>query len=174
MNTNVKTAKMLTRYNAWANHLIFEAVEQLPPQEITKERDTVFKNIVYTLNHCYVIAQIWQAHLEGREHGFTARNTKDCPPIDLLHAAQKEIDNWYINLSDNLSSDALNEMIHFTFIGGTKGAMTREEILIHIVNHTSFHRGFVADMFYQIPARPPTTDLPVFLQNMRNEGLPLI
>ncbi|MFA6037415.1 MAG: DinB family protein [Legionellales bacterium] len=164
MMTNVKTAKMLTRYNAWANNLIFEAVGKLPPDEILKKRDTVFKNIVYTLNHSYVIAQIWKAHLEGREHGFTARNTKDCPALDLLREAQKEIDQWYITLSDSLSSDSLNEIIHFTFIGGTKGAMTREEIIIHIVNHTSFHRGFVADMFYQIPATPPTTDLPVFLQ----------
>jgi uncharacterized damage-inducible protein DinB len=170
MTTNVKTVKMLTRYNAWANNLIFEAAEKLPPDEITKERDTVFKNIVYTLNHSYVIAQIWKAHLEGRDHGFTARNTKDCPPLELLRVAQKEIDQWYITLSDSLSSDALNEIIHFTFIGGTKGAMSREEIIIHIVNHTSYHRGFVADMFYQIPVTPPTTDLPVFLQNMRTQS----
>src|SRR5258708_32381229 len=43
--------------------------------------------------------------------------------------------------------------------------MTRAEILLHIVNHTSYHRGFVADLFYQVPgARPPTTDLPVYLR----------
>ncbi|MFI4956619.1 MAG: DinB family protein [Gammaproteobacteria bacterium] len=172
MTKNVKTANMLTHYNAWANNLIFEAAAKLPPDEIIKERDTVFKNIVYTLNHCYVIAQIWKAHLEGREHGFAARNTKDCPPFDLLREAQKEIDQWYITFSDSLSIDSLNEIIQFTFIGGTKGAMTREEIIIHIINHTSFHRGFVADMFHQIPAIPPTTDLPVFLQKVhRSSGI---
>lgn len=41
--------------------------------------------------------------------------------------------------------------------------MTRAEILLHVVNHTTYHRGFVADMFYQIPSKPRTTDLPVFL-----------
>ena len=59
----------------------------------------------------------------------------------------------------------MNEFVHFTLIGGTKGSMTRGEILYHVVNHTTYHRGFVADMFYQIPVKPPTTDLPVFLQN---------
>jgi len=56
--------------------------------------------------------------------------------------------------------------VHFTLIGGNKGVMTRAEILLHIVNHTSYHRGFVADLFYQVPGapRPPTTDLPVFLR----------
>ena len=41
--------------------------------------------------------------------------------------------------------------------------MRRSEIILHVINHTSYHHGFVADMFYQIPARPPLTDLPVFL-----------
>ncbi len=59
----------------------------------------------------------------------------------------------------------LNEVIHFTLINGTKGFMTCEEILMHIINHTTYHRGFIADMFYQISAKPLITDLPVFFQN---------
>ena len=165
MITNINTAQMLTRYNAWANQLIFEAVAKLKPDEATKERPTLFKNMVHTLNHIYVIDLIWQAHLEEREHGFTARNTKDHPPLDQLWIAQQEIDNWYISWSDQLSSEALNKEINFKLIGGAAGTMTCGEILLHIVNHTTYHRGFVADMFYQIPAKPPTTDLPVFLQN---------
>jgi uncharacterized damage-inducible protein DinB len=31
------------------------------------------------------------------------------------------------------------------------------------VNHSSYHRGFAADLVHQIPARPPTTGLTVFL-----------
>ncbi len=129
-----RAARMLARYNHWANKLIFDAVAELPQGEATKERPSLFKNMVHTLNHNYVIDLIWQAHLEGREHGFGARNT-------------------------------LGEDVHFTLIGGNKGVMTRAEILLHVVNHTSYHRGFVADLFYQVPgARPPTTDLPVYLR----------
>ena len=54
--------------------------------------------------------------------------------------------------------------MNFTLIGGNQGAMTRGEILLHVVNHTSYHRGFVADLFYQVPATPPTSDLPVYLR----------
>jgi uncharacterized damage-inducible protein DinB len=75
---------MLTRYMAWANDRIFAAVATLPEGEATKPRRSVFKNIVHTLNHVYVIDLIFQAHLEGREHGFTARNTPDYPPLDDL------------------------------------------------------------------------------------------
>jgi len=44
-------------------------------------------------------------------------------------------------------------------------------MLLHVINHTTYHRGFIADLFYQIPAHPPTTDLPVFL---RDVPLPLL
>jgi uncharacterized damage-inducible protein DinB len=54
--------------------------------------------------------------------------------------------------------------VHFTLVGGNKGVMTRGEILLHVVNHTTYHRGFVGDLICQVPAQPPTTDLPVFLR----------
>ena len=159
-----QTARMLTRYNAWSNQLIFDAAAALPEGEAAKERVSLFKNMVHTLNHNYVIDRIWQAHLEGREHGYAARNTKDHPPLDELWRVQQVIDKWYIDWSDALSDAALDEKVKFTLIGGNQGVMTRGEILLHVVTHTSYHRGFVADLFFQVPARPPTMDLPVFLR----------
>ena len=164
----VHNARMLARYNAWANRLIYDAVAALPAGEAVKERSTLFRNMVHTLNHNHVIALIWQAHLEGREHGFSARNTKDHPPLDELRAAQQTLDRWYLDWSATLTEPALGEEVRFTLIGGNRGVMTRGEILLHVVNHTTYHRGFVADLFYQVPAKPPTTDLPVFLREERS------
>ena len=165
-----RTAAMLAQYNAWANRLIYDAVAELPAGEATRERKSLFRNMVHTLNHNYVIDRIWQAHLEGRAHGYAARNTPDHPPLPELWRAQQEIDRWYIGWSGSLSDAALEEKVEFTLIGGNRGVMTRGEILLHVVNHTSYHRGFVADLFYQVPARPPTTDLPVFLREQSASG----
>lgn len=159
-----QTARMLSRYNAWSNKLIYDAAAALPEGEAAKERVSLFKNIVHTLNHIYVIDMIWQAHLEGREHGYAGRNTKDHPPLAELWRLQQGVDKWYIDWSDALSDAALIENVNFTLIGGNQGVMTRGEILLHVVTHTNYHRGFVADLFFQIPARPPTMDLPVYLR----------
>lgn len=158
-------ANMLARYNAWANKLIFEAVAGLPAGEATKQRQTLFKNMVHTLNHNYVIDRIFQAHLEGRPHGYGARNTPDHPPLDELWRAQQDLDAWYVAWSDRATPAELDEPVSFTFVGGGEGRMTRLQILMHLVNHTSYHRGFVADLFYQVPARPPITDLTVYLRD---------
>jgi len=164
------SARMLAGYNAWANRLIFEAVAGLPPGEATRERRTLFRSMVHTLNHNYVIDLIWQAHLEGRPHGFTARNTADHPPLDELWTAQQAVDAWYVDWAGRQSAAALEERVAFTFVGGGAGVMTRGQILHHVVIHTAYHRGFVADLFYQVPAKPPTTDLPVFLRDAWGGG----
>jgi uncharacterized damage-inducible protein DinB len=160
-----QTIRMLTRYNAWANRLIFDAVAELPVGEATRERPTLFKNMVNTLNHLYTVDVIWQAHLEGRSHGIPALKTVLRPEFADLRRAQQAMDDWYIAYGDRLAeAGGLDETVSFTLIGGNAGTMRRGDILLHVVNHTSYHRGWVADMFYAVPRHPPTTDLPVFLR----------
>jgi len=158
-------ARMLTRYKAWANDIVYATVKALPEGEATRPRPTHFKNMVHTLNHLYVIDCIFQAHLEGRAHGFTARNTPTHPPIDELHHAVQLLDRWYIDLSDRLSDLELAESIRFTFVGGGDGVMTRGQIVLHLVNHATYHRGFVGDMLNQASVVPPSTDMTVFLRD---------
>src|SRR2546429_10026988 len=127
--TTLRNIRTLTRYMAWANDRIFNAVAALPKGEATKPRRSVFKNIVHTLNHVYVIDLIFQAHLEGREHGFTARNTPDHPPLDELRRKQRALDDWYIAWSDRLTESELERKVQFTFVSGGEGVMTCAEIV---------------------------------------------
>ena len=108
----MRHAATLARYNAWANRLIFDAVAALPAGEATKQRQTLFKNMVHTLNHNYVIDRIFQAHLEGRPHGYGARNTPEAPPLDRLKRDQEEIDAWYVAWSDRLTPQACSPTLH--------------------------------------------------------------
>jgi len=162
-------ARMLTRYNAWSNRVMYDAVAALPAGEAVKERKSLFKNMVHTLNHNYVIDAIWRAHLEGREHGYSARNTVDYPPLGELREKQQAMDQWFITWGKAQTEASLGEKVGFTLIGGNAGKMTRFEILQHVVTHTSYHRGFVCAMFFEVPARPPTMDLPVFLREVPSE-----
>jgi len=165
--TAVQNARLLARYKAWADDVIFEAAARLPAGEAEKPRQSVFRNLVHTLNHVYVIDRVFQCHLEGRAHGYTARNTEQYPPLPVLAQMQREMDRWYVGWADAQTEAALGERVDFEYIGGGAGSMTRGEILLHVVNHATYHRGFVADFFYQGPVRPPATDFTVFLRDAR-------
>jgi uncharacterized damage-inducible protein DinB len=162
---NPSSPAVLLRYKRWADELMLQAVHALPAGAATQARPTLFKTILNTLNHIYVVDLIWQAHLEGRQHGISALNLVLHPSVDELWRAQRAMDDWYVALSDSLSGAALSESVQFEFVDGKEGTMSRGEILTHVVNHSTYHRGWVADLFFQIPAQPPITDFPVFLRD---------
>lgn len=156
-------ARLLARYKSWADDLTLRAVAALPPGEAGRQRTTLFNSIIGTLNHSYVVDLIWQAHLEGREHGFTARNVVPYPELEALTAAQRRANEWLLAWSEAQSAASLREGVSFRTISGEPGEMTRSEILLHIVNHATYHRGWVSDLLFQVPAKPPATDWNVFL-----------
>jgi uncharacterized damage-inducible protein DinB len=69
----LRNIRLLTRYSAWANSLLYLSLGELPEDELTKPRQIVFGILIRTMSHVYSMDLVWQAHLEGRPHGFTAR-----------------------------------------------------------------------------------------------------
>ena len=169
MNLSEKIT-MLIGYKTWANDITFSAVSGLPKGEATKQRKTRFGNMVHTLNHVYVIDDIFKCHLLDKPHNYTARNTDTHPPLSHLRELQAEIDKWYMSYVANISEGELSEIVSFEFVGGGQGTMSRADIIIHVVNHGTYHRGFVGDMMYQVPATPPTNDLPVYLREINSNA----
>lgn len=156
----------LLRYKAWANGVTFATVAALPEGEALKPRRTRFGNILHTLNHIWVVEDIFKHHVEERQHSYGARNTDTPFPLVDLVASFRAMDNWWIDRVAAASEDDLDETIEFQFVGGGDGAMTLAEIVLHLVNHATYHRGFVGDMLYQAGVTPAATDFPVYLRDV--------
>jgi uncharacterized damage-inducible protein DinB len=133
--------RTLARYNAWTNELLLDSVDQLPTGEAAKQ-----------------------------EHGYTARNTSSPPALSSLRSAQRELDDWLIRWADAARFDELFERRRFTFVGDRepRGEMTAFEMLVHIVNHTTYHRGWAVQMMMEPGKTAPatTTDLPVYCRDV--------
>lgn len=167
---NTHTARTLSRYKTWADTLLFDATRALPPDEATKTRQTLFKTMIGTLNHNYVVDLIWKAHLERKEHDFKARNMILHADLGDLYRAQQEVNAWFEGWADEQTDASLAEELSFAFISGERSVMSRGAMFMHLVNHASYHRGWVCEMFFEVPAKPPTTDLPVFFATHPESG----
>src|SRR5579863_7484231 len=108
---NTWTAGVLARYKAWADRLTFDAVAALPPAEAAHERPTLFKSILGTLNHSYIVDLIWQAHLESRAHGFTDRNSILHTDLGVLWREQQKVNDWLLAWSEAQSDASLSESV---------------------------------------------------------------
>ncbi len=154
----------LAKYKKWADKLLYSCISKLPERELKKDRAMLFDNILSLMHHVYAMDTVWKSHLNGIQHNLQSRN----PDVEIsfqdLRNKQYEINDWYENYFSNLALEKHTESISFNFIGGGFGNMTRAEIMHHTVNHSTYHRGHIEGVLYQLSIEPPTTDLPVFLR----------
>lgn len=161
-----RNIRMLTRYTAWADTRLFQALQAMPDAQALIEQTGRSGSMASILGHACVVDQIWKAHLEGKPHGLTSRAAQETSGLQALQDAQARLDRWYIDHADALSDEAHDEVVHFKFVDGGSGAMSRGDMLLHVVNHKTYHRGYIADLLYQAGSRPPVMDLPVFLRDV--------
>src|ERR1700731_2413598 len=137
MESSMNYVQVLTRYKAWADDLFLAVVSGVPVLELTAPRPIVFGSLIRTLNHSYAMDYVWQSHLLGKPHGLTTRNPEKHPEMQDLAAAQREMDNWYVNYADSISDRELAEIVEFEFIGGHRGAIFGRNLFFVVVNHTT-------------------------------------
>jgi uncharacterized damage-inducible protein DinB len=110
---------------------------------------------IRTLNHIHTVDRIFAAHLRGEPHGLTASNTEATPTLDELRASVAQVDAWYVDYVRALAPEQFEEVLSFRFTDGDVGRMSREEILAHVIHHSSHHRGNVGMLMKQIDQPPP-------------------
>lgn len=164
---NLTPVQLQTRYKAWADALTYEMALSQADAELRKARKTTFTSILRTLHHVYIVEEIFRAHLREVEHSHHSRSSDTPPAIDELHQNVQTMNTWWVDYVDGLSAHDFSQPVRFKFVDGTDGVMTRQEIICHVVQHATYHRGYVDDMMYHIPVTPPATDYPIFLRQLR-------
>jgi uncharacterized damage-inducible protein DinB len=159
--------EMLARYKAWANERLYATLAGISDTDLAAPSPIFAGSILRTLNHVHLMDMVWKSHLLGVPHGLATRNPEATPPLSELRDTQRDTDAWYIDYAAAMTPATCDDVVHFTFIGGGDGSLSREDILLHVVNHTTYHRGHVTAMLNQMGVQPQATDLPVFLRRMR-------
>lgn len=132
------TLQRLFRYKAWANDELLTALAAL-------DRESPITGLaIQALSHSYIVDRIFAAHLRRMPHAYTSANAAEMPQLDALSAEIRASDREYVDYVSALDSDRLTEQIDFTFTDGAPGRMSREEMLLHVINHGTGHRGQVS------------------------------
>ncbi|MBT6289385.1 MAG: hypothetical protein HN861_06975 [Rhodospirillaceae bacterium] len=157
----------LLNYNVWANEEYFRQIKELPDSEVNKQRPSLMNNLLISVNHLLVIDKVWMAHMKGEKHEFGALQSILHEDLDDLFAAKRQMDNEINDYVTELEPEQLEEIIDYVLIGGNSGSLPRYMIITHLAVHGAFHRGFIGDMFGQIPVVPAGQDIPVWERALR-------
>ncbi|MCZ0737554.1 DinB family protein [Phreatobacter sp. AB_2022a] len=150
---------MLCSYQQWANNALFDRIERLDPAAQGEELQACLRLI----NHAYVVARIFAAHLTGTAHGYRSDTTEETPALGDLRAAFAASDRWYVDYAAARSAGELAESVSFAFTDGDRGAMTRAEMLVHVVVHACYHRAEAGRILAAASVAPPWDTLAVYL-----------
>lgn len=147
----MKTMHSLFAQKSWANNELFNVLATV---DAVEHAEAVYA-ATRMLNHIYVVDRIFRAHLLAEQHGYTASNTEATPELGELQFLVAETDAWYENYVCAGTEAKLSESVSFRFTDGDAGMMTREEMLLHVITHGSYHRGNVGQMLKLISVAPP-------------------
>ena len=154
----------LARYNAWANKRLYDACAELSADVLKAPRAAFFGSIHRTLNHILVGDRMWQARLDGTDSGIKSLDEVLYEDFADLSAARVAEDGLLIERVDALDAHDLNREITYLSISMGPQHSRIYEILSHLFNHQTHHRGQVHACLSGTAAAAPPLDLMMFLR----------
>lgn len=145
------------RYTAWASQRLVHAIENIPSDQLTRDFETSDHSILGTLVHVFAADRVWLKRVQGESIStFLSDNDFN------LHVLQIDwpllYDKWN-EWAAALPNEAVSASVSYTDMKGNPYASTPWEIVLHLVNHGTHHRGQVAGFLRALGHTPPQLDL---------------
>lgn len=156
--------KTQARYNRWANRRIYRTCGFLKEDDYLMSRPMFFGSIHACLNHILLVDQLWKTRAQGREFQPSGLDQVLYPDLTSLKAARKVADEHLIEWIGTLVDEDLNTVIEYQSVTRPDliGRRKLSEILAHLFNHQTHHRGQVHDQLSATYAQPSELDMIYF------------
>ncbi|MDC7700942.1 DinB family protein [Vogesella indigofera] len=161
----------LARYNQWMNDKLYAVAGTLPQAALDEARGAFFGSISGTLNHLLVADTIWLKRLATHPAGFASLKPLhqqamparlDLPLVDGFAAQQqrrRQLDALIVQWSLELAPAALAQVLDYHNMRGEAQSRPLPEVLVHLFNHQTHHRGQLTTLLSQIGLDVGVTDL---------------
>lgn len=152
-------ARRLIQYTTWASTKVLDAVKALPPDVRDKPNGISHESIAGTIAHTYWADLAWLMRVRNPSTAMPPKATYAQAAVDWPQVLQGWTE-WASTLTDADTS----RVIEYTSILFGKNSSHIDEILMHVTNHATLHRGQVVGMLRQLGIQPPGTDMIYFFR----------
>lgn len=137
-------------YNAWANKLIIDSLSQLGEAEINKEITSSFPSLKDTVYHTLGAEYIWLQRLQLAEHPVWLPATFEGTFAEACTIWQQTSQDIIGFIKEQYRDNALEHKCEFNDRKGVPHKMAVYQILLHVFNHATYHRGQLVTMLRQV------------------------
>jgi uncharacterized damage-inducible protein DinB len=162
-------------YNQAMNAAVYDAAETLPDEKRKEDRGAFFKSIHATLNHILWADKNWLRRFVMTNHGygklspdiyrniegFTRTHSflihEDFPALKAERAwLDTRIIEW---VSEGLTEERLGQFLQYENARGEANSRPFADVIMHMFNHQTHHRGQVTTLLTQLGIDVGITDL---------------
>ena len=142
----LQDVQTLCAFNRWANQRIIDACRALTSEQFTRDLGSSFPSVRDTMVHIMLAEWIWIERCHGASPA-KFQPASDFPTLGAVSAHWESVDlrGYAASLSGKLDSTANTSVLW--------------QILQHVVNHGTYHRGQITTMLRQLGAKAISTDL---------------
>src|SRR5438477_11823973 len=159
---NKEDIQQLYRYNKWANATVMKSVAPLSTEELTRHLGGSFPCVRDTLVHIMAAEWIWLRRWKGVSPR-ALLDAAEFPDLEAVGTRWSEIETEQMDFVNEVTNESLNEVITYVNTRNQTWRYPLGRIMQHLVNHSSYHRGQVANFLRQLGAQPAATDFLVYL-----------
>ena len=157
----LQEARQLHAFNSWANNKIFDALAKLSTEQYMRDMKASHGSIHGTLLHMVGAERIWVSRLLGAPEPDLLTVT-EAPTLQAVRSIWENTGYETAMFLGRMTDKSLQETFAAKSPKGDTYTHMYWQVLQHIVDHSTYHRGQIITMMRQLGAAPPTTGLIVF------------
>jgi uncharacterized damage-inducible protein DinB len=155
----------LFAYHRWANQRFLAAASALTPEQLSRDLGSSFPSVLATLAHVLSAEWIWLERWHGRSPSARTPADWDLSDRDELRRRWAEVEGAQAEFIQGLTEEELRRVLDYRTLAGDPFSSALWQILRHLVNHATYHRGQVSTMLRQLGTSAPATDLVLYYRD---------
>ena len=147
----------LYEYNRWAHERCLDATADLSDDQYSEKLVGSFPSLRGTLEHLLATEVVWLSRWEGHSLG-DAPDYGGCKDVTSLRSLWNSFWHRQRSFLEALNEEDLLQLVAIRTRSGIETVQPLGDTLVHVVNHSTYHRGQIATQIRQLGATPPSTD----------------
>ncbi len=163
---SLATFRELFDFNWWARDRQLAACAALTPEQLLQPVGGSFASVRDTLAHLVAAEWLYLERWQGRSP--TAMPpAAEFPTLDSIRERWRGIEVLLRSVLAGLDDHQLARPITYTNIRKQTKTLLLWQMMYHLLNHQSYHRGQVTTQLRLLGAAPPAVDFYVFLESRK-------
>lgn len=169
-------AQQMAEYNHWMNQKLYDACRKLTGEQLAENRGAFFGSILGTLNHIVVGDILWLKRFSSTGLStLEVMNTIPTPEslnsivfnnLQDLKACREQLDNIILAFTQQITDSELQRVLTYKNSKGIVSNKMLFNLLMHLFNHQTHHRGQISTLLSQCGIDIGVTDLVAIIPNL--------